>query len=221
MHKLIPKQLVGRQVALLLLSVALVSSCAASNELQPLTPPVHITDKEFTDGIVHPVFLLLTTVSAYYVQERKTPGNQQALALYATKNGVPIDWHRLGRLEFSEDAEELVLRVLVLSPSSLSDASEISTSWRFSLNKTRSKANSLHFSVAPESRLCVQGQSGLPDSMTELFLEIAVNYLTKKPTPRETQFCFNPSTARSAPTNRKLEEKLEKLRRKQQLENPA
>lgn len=135
-------------LALFVVLNALVG-CAAGKNQPSIPAPVHATDKEFAEGIVQPLFKFMTLLSAYYVQEGKTPRDKDDLSAFAAKAGDSINWQPFRQLKFSNEYDEPTVHVLVVSPSSLSDTGEVVTSWRLALNQTSADPKSLVFRVAP------------------------------------------------------------------------
>jgi hypothetical protein len=178
-----------------------------------------------------PAFDLFTTLGAFYCEVRRAPANQQALAAFAEKRGKIGVWKQLRESDLSETAEEIVWRVSIVAPSSLSANGEIATSWRFALKKPRTEQCSLQFTIAPESRFCVRGERDPNLWAVELFVDLSLVLLSKAsktPAPPSVSgsppadLCFDPSLVRSrtneeAVTTERLKKKLEEiLRQKQQ-----
>lgn len=222
MHRVLIKQALNARLALLVVLGALLPGCVTDQSQTTAPSYVHTTGAEFADGVVRPLVELMALVSAFYVAEEKPPEDRDALAAFAARTGKSIDGQRFRRLEFSEVADRPVVRVLVESPSSLSDTGQIVTSWSLWLDKSRTRADSAAFAVDSESHICIEWEPSALDSKTKSFLELVIDHLAKRPVSR--QICVGPSRPRTTGADerikQKLEERLDEIRRRQPATGP-
>jgi hypothetical protein len=205
--------MIKKHTAYILAIAFLLSGCVTKNASTEIEPPIRMNHQEFVSGVAYPAFHLLTAIGVYYVQEGTIP-DRGRLQNYSSKFREPIDWQRFGRLEVSEANEEIIVHVDI---NSLSRSEQVISSWKFYIKKTNQMAQSMQFSVSPQSLLCVQGERTASDVVVDVFLAVAVSYLTKTtvsmPSPG---FCFHPSSGKPDVTNDKVQRKMENIKKRLQ-----
>jgi len=200
------------KAVVLVASVALMFGCTTGRDIASTPAAPHVTPQEFGAGIAFPTIQLVTLVGAFYAEKQEVP-DRESLSLFSQTRGEHIDWQRFPLFEVSESAEDLVLRLNIVSPASTSESGHINTSWKFHVSKKASPSGFVVLSITPLSPFCIDRERKPTDDIVEFFVALAIASVTKvNAYAPSRELCFVPSSTLPVKVSPKTDQKSDEMR---------